>query len=221
MPLNKKDVEEIKSLITEQIKAVLCDEFLEEIAARVTKNIEAKLNLQFSKYDADILKLSKEICDLKKFNSKLELQMDKNEQFSRRKNIRIFGLKYEEGENTQNVVLDLFNNKMNLQFINSGNIITCHRVFAKNRSNTDKPPAVLVTCDNVNVRKRVLQNKKSLKSTGVRIKEDLTKYRLSIFEDAVKQFTIKNVWSYNGSIYVRCKDVVHRVDNKDEITTLI
>lgn len=53
-----------------------------------------------------------------------------------------------------------------------------------------------------------------LKSTGIVVKEDLTKLRLRIMVEAVKKFTGRKVWSTNGRVFIRkCDGSVQRVDS--------
>lgn len=109
---------------------------------------------------------------------------------------------------------------MKIKNINEGAIKTCHRVQQK-IVNTDnaRPPAILVRFTDYSIRGTVLRNRKLLKSTNIFIQEDLTKYRLTLMSNLLKKFQRKDVWCCNGNIYLKCNDVVQRIDSEDDIPT--
>lgn len=218
MPLKRSDLDEIKTLIIEQIKSVFNEDFMKDLADRVSMRIDEKYNEQFKKQQEKIGFLEKEIIVLQKENKLLAKSLDNQEQLSRNLNIRIFGITQENDEDVRKIVLNLFTQKMKLNCIADMDIKNCYRVSAKTPSvDKPRPPAILVSFFNENKRTAVLKQRKILKSTGILIKEDLTKTRLNILGCATGKFSNKNAWCLNGNIYVKCNGIVHRISDEDDL----
>lgn len=223
MVLSKKDLEDISKIIEEKITASLSNaEFIKNIADSVYKRICDKYEHIISAQKEAINSLKNEVNILKKGNKKLEKEVDDSQQFSRNFNVRIFGMLQEsEKENTKQIVLKLFNEKMNIKGIKDSDIMKCHRVPVRNpSSDKTRPPAVLVRFYNDNIRAEVMGNRKLLKSTGIAVQDDLTKYRLSLMGSAIKLFNKNNVWSHNGNVFVKFKNRIHKIQNMDDINNI-
>lgn len=214
MVLSNTDLEKIRNIIVTTFN----EQFMQEIVDKVGKIVNEKYEKQISDIEKSLNNFNSEIIDLKRKNSILEKQIDNQEQSSRNLNIRIFGVPYKEGENLHNITLGIFKDKMKLN-INEADLKKCHRVYAKNH--TDKPPAVLVSFCGNSARSSVLKNRKSLKTTGIQIKEDLTQTRLVLMAKAIEKFDIKNVWCLNGNIYVKYNGAVSRINGLDDIEVIL
>jgi len=204
MGLSTTDLREIKTTIVSTFN----DKFLQEIAEKVLKMVETKIEEQINKQNKIIDEYHKKINILVGENQSLKRKMDDQEQAARGLNIRIFGLQSQDGEDLRTEVTSLFTRKLKVN-VENGDIQNCYRVNAK--IPTDKPAAVLVRFFTDAARISVLKNRKNLKKTGIHIKEDLTKVRLSLLDAAIKKFTSKNAWVLNGNVYVKTNDVVQRV----------
>lgn len=140
----------------------------------------------------------------------LEKSVDQQEQYTRRENLRLSGLKEEKDENLEEKVLDIVNNQMALSPpLHSTDFARIHRVGAPDPS---KPRQIIVKMNNYRVRARVFSNKKKLAGTPLSLNEDLTRIRSSILyraRQAKKQNKIQEAWSHDGRINVR--------DNKGKI----
>ena len=211
MVLTRTDLEDIKRIIAEQIMSIFNDQFKNKLIGSLLNKIDEKYEERFFKCEKELVVINKQLETIQGENKVLKTMLDNQEQYSRNRNIRIFGLPPNEGENLQISVLDIFNGKMKLD-VTAADIKSIHRVKSKNPT-ADKPPAVLVEFREVNKRSTVLKQRKTLKSSGLVIKEDLTKMRLSIFSEAVKKFSANNVWCLNGNIYVKSAGVVHRIEH--------
>lgn len=207
MGLSSEDIDKIKKIFS--------DKFLNSVAERVVNILEnsflAKVNSRINEQDDAIAKLKQEVCTLRKSNQSMEAVIDQQEQTSRNLNVRVFGVSVKSNENLRSRVLDVFNNNMGLH-IEDWHISKCYRVAAKNPG--DKPPAILIKFISDVQRSAVLRNCKQLKSSGIVIKEDLTKFRLLLVSTAIKRFTNKKVWTTNGMVYIRKDDgTVQRVNS--------
>lgn len=215
MGLSSTDLREIKSIVS----GVFNDKFLQEIADKVAKMVEKRYEEQLKEQQRQVSLLRDELGHLKQENISLRNHLDNQEQSMRNDNIRIFGLKAEDSDYTlQEKVLDLFNNKLNAN-ISSSAIKKCYRVTRKIPN--AKPPAVIVNFSSSDARISVLKMRKYLKNTGVFIKEDLTKQRLSLYEHVKSIFTYKHCWILNGCVYVKCDDnAVHRINSEQDLIAL-
>lgn len=208
MGLTSADCEKIKSIV----KGILHEgDFLQTFSDKVGQVIGDKFHELLKEQREQIDKVCNEVVVLKEKNKSLELQLDQCEQASRSMNVRIFGLRQLNDEDIRNTVLDVFNTKMKLS-IKVADIKKCYRVPTKTQNN-NKPPPILVRFSNDAARISVLKNRKNLGKSGVFIKEDLTKYRLSLFQEAVQKFTSKCVWCLNGNVYVKRDSNVIRINS--------
>ena len=209
MGLTDRDIEKIKDIFS--------DQFLNNIAEKVMQIIDRKYKEKFKAQEKAIGLLQQEIDDLKNSKRQAEDAFDNLEQASRSLNIRVFGVPINKNENLHSKMIDIFNKNMNVN-IDASHIKKCHRITS--RSPGDKPPAVLVRFVNDIERTAVLKNRKYLKSTGIQVKEDLTKNRLTLLSEAIKRFSSKQAWCFNGVVYVKIGDKVHRVSHSDELKNL-
>lgn len=214
MGLSTADMREIKSAIMNTFSEKFLQEIADKVAIIVNERLQEKLDIQMKAIEALQIKINK----IEAENHLLGKLLDIQEQSSRNLNVRIFGLPHKNGEDVREEVLQMFKKDLNLN-INSTDLKKCHRVFSKIPNN--KPPAVLVRFSSDAVRVNVLKSRKQLKGGAIVIKEDLTKNRLSLLLNAVNRFTNKNVWVLNGTIYIKCDDVVHRISDADDFNKLI
>lgn len=205
MVLSENDIEKIKGIFT--------DRFLQNVAEKVAQIMDKRYANKFKEQEKCISNLQQEVNKLKSANREMANALDNQEQASRNCNVRIFGVPADNNEDLRLKIQNVFKQmKVN---INTSQIKKCHRIRSKTPG--DKPPAVLVRFFNDTDRLTVLKNRKNLKSTGVQVREDLTKNRLTLLSMATNKFTTKNAWCSNGVIYIKVQDVVHRINNRDEL----
>lgn len=99
MPLTRDQLQEIKSILKTSVSEIIYnDEFLNKLAEKVSNNIqnqwEIKMEEQKAYYEHKI--------------KKLEEKIDSMEQYNRRKNIRIYGIKENGSVNIKTEVDNLF-----------------------------------------------------------------------------------------------------------------
>lgn len=222
MGLSDSDFVKIKDVVAELFKNELLQLVLDKVEGMLSEKFEARivqntdsikrLKEAVKRNSASINTLNAEKCNLQKLQddiSDIRSAADMQEQALRNCNIRIFGIKRHEGENIRELVLKLFNDKIKVN-IKESDIQNCYRVSAKNSSDNE-PPAILVRFSTDVARLAVMKNRKQLKSTGVNIKEDLTKFRRDLLKAAVDKFTRKKAWCLNGNVYVKHNNIVHRL----------
>ncbi|CAG9764578.1 unnamed protein product [Ceutorhynchus assimilis] len=135
-----RDLREIKGCIISTFNDTFLQDVVSKVAAMVDKQLEEKLKAQ----DVEIEMLKENQNKIIEENIQLRKIIDDQEQHARNLNVRIHGIKVEDGENTENLrtkVLEVFTNKLKINLVDSV-IKKCHRVSSMGPS--DQPPAVLV-----------------------------------------------------------------------------
>ncbi|KAK9680043.1 hypothetical protein QE152_g39468 [Popillia japonica] len=121
------------------------------------------------------------------------------EQYSRKNNIRIQGLKENSGEDIKQVFNKFLSE--NLMIDSMGvSIDNIHRIGKNKNEDTEKHRAVLVKFTSHLDKQKILARKKLLKTTNIRIMEDLTAARFQLFKSCKNNFGVRNVWTNNGKI---------------------
>ena len=136
----------------------------------------------------------------------LTYENDKLQQYSRRENVRIFGIpfdKSETAETTEKKTLDLLNETG--VTVTKNDISACHRVGRT--SNGTRP--VIVRFVSRRTRTDIMRNKKVLrqKSAKIFINDDLTPLRAKLLQYVKRLHNIDNVWTVDGKIFCTKKTV--------------
>lgn len=210
---------ELLKLVLDKVEVMLSEKF----EARIVQNADSikRLKEAVKRNSATINTLNPDKYNFQKLQgdiSDIRSAADMQEQALRNSNIRIFGIERHEGEIIRELVLKLFCDKIKVN-IKDSDIQNCYRVSARNRTDNE-PPAILVSFFTDVARLAVLKNRKQLKSTGINIKEDLTKFRRELLKAAVDKFSRKRAWCLNGNIYVKHNNVVHRLAKFEDLDKL-
>ena len=154
--------------------------------------------------------LRKEI-DLKvaKNESLIKQNMNELEQYQRRNNIRISGIKDREDEKTcfqtmEAVCLELNNRAASLN-LTMADIDIAHRL---GKYKKDKNRNIIVRFVSRATKIRVFQHRKELKSKDIYVNEDLTKLNQDVLTSVrvKKKDIIEQAWSFEGKIYAKPKE---------------
>lgn len=179
------------------------------LATAFTTVMKSELNKMqriVDKKDADIEALQRRV-------DYLEEKLDDQEQYSRRSCIRLNGLDDTEGENTDDIVMDLAKT-MKID-IKRTDIDRSHRIGKKDEAQS-KHRSIIVKFTNYKARLKFLTNKKKLsevaKATNdknlsrIYISEDLTKMRMHVAffaRNLKRQNKTKDTWTRDGAIFVK------------------
>ncbi|KAI4455672.1 l1 transposable element-related [Holotrichia oblita] len=182
-----EDVELIQRIVEKVLVSPL---FLEKLVSAVTD----KLNI----CNNELKSCKNNIDSLDKRMLRIEEALDEQEQYSRRNNIRIYGVPEITHENTCEVFVNLCREKLKINITNS-DIDCCHRLAGK--EGTNKP--IIVRFVRRDVKNKVFNDKRKLKGTRIVITEDLTRVRISRVKILAKYLNSKNVFTSNGIILVK------------------
>nr|KAG5701111.1 hypothetical protein BaRGS_002587 [Batillaria attramentaria] len=131
------------------------------------------------------------------------------EQYTRRNNIRIFGVTEEDRESSaecERKVLKILKEKLGIKDIKPEDFEAVHRVErsnAQNDSEARKPRPVIARFVSRRSLGAVFKNRKKLKGTGIVIAEDLTGARYSLLMGCRNHPGIENSWTRNGKVFVK------------------
>lgn len=143
-------------------------------------------------------KLNEKDDEIKKLKQYSVNEIDKLEQYQRRSNLRVFGIPETVNENTDNLIVNLANEKLKVK-LNISDIDRSHRVGRKG----NKPRPIIVKFTSYRSRQEIFRSKAKLKGERITIREDLTKCRLEVLKKSIQQYGIQNVWTADGRINVR------------------
>lgn len=188
----------IKNTITED-KKMASQETLNKILEGVQKSNEgiALLNNKFDNLDRDVNKLKTLTHKNSTEINAIMLKIDNMEQYSRKNNIRIFGLPENINENTPELILNIIKDKLKINNILPDDI---EKAFRTGKTMEEKPRAVFIRFKTHQNKIDVYGNKNKLKGTKITIREDLTKLRVKILNEKMEKYGKKNVWTLEGKI---------------------
>lgn len=207
----QQEIEAEKALY-EKVLAKFNDVWMDKLIDRISIKIENNFKERMQAQEEKIILLEKEVQDLKTQIVEIRDEKDNMEQFSRKNNIRIFGINETNKENTNELVINLIQNKLNIT-IDPGEIDMCYRVGTNTE---EKVRPILVKFKSNEVRNEIFYKKKTLKGTRITIREDLTKNRVKLVKIAVEKFGAKNVWTNGGKIIIHHankKNIIRNIEN--------
>ena len=149
-----------------------------------------------------ITDLIDEVDTLRNRVETLENECDSQEQYSRRNCLLVHGLEENKDESTDDLVLSVFQEKMNIEFTDK-DMDRSHRI---GKAKPGKKRPIIVKFVRYNDRKKVFSNKKRLKNSGISITESLTAFRMDVLSKAREKHGFKNVWTIDGRIMFKGND---------------
>lgn len=194
---------------------VVVDRIIEKLTADLKTVVEEAVRSALSDVNREVSRLSAEVAKLSavvgELDGKLVERTDELEQYQRRNNIRIFGIKETAGEDTDRIVVDLCREKLGLQGVSLEALSRTHRVGrtpkpGPNGEQRHRP--IIVRFTSYRDRRVVVDSKKRLKGTGIVIREDLTTLRLELLRKVTAVYGVRSTWSQDGRIMWIDKDGV-------------
>lgn len=180
----------------QQTKVTLDDTTMIRLTKMISETIENKLEEKLSKINTSLSSLIqfKDNCETR--FSRIDSNYDRLEQYSRRNNIIIYGIKESTNENVDDLVLSFLREKMKINC----KIEDFERAHRIGQPKTRKTRAIIVKFTSYRTKAEIYKNKSSLKGTTYLVKEDLTKYRVDLLKMAIEKFGFKKVWTSDGNI---------------------
>ncbi|XP_072177047.1 uncharacterized protein [Diadema setosum] len=132
-------------------------------------------------------------------------EVERLEQYTRKENVKIYGLKEEQGENTTGVVLDLAK-QMGVD-IKATDLSICHRLGSTPADDHQrkKERTVIARFTRREAKATFMRAKKGLRKREdlkhVYINDDLTRLRSKVVQEMRKDTGILRVWTIDGKIH--------------------
>ena len=157
------------------------------------------ISTQFDEYEKErVEREEKKVSVLNKQVGDLDQKIEKQEQYSRRNCLLIHGVAENKDENTDDVVLSIFKDEMDIEIF-TDDLDRTHRIGKTKDNNKHRRP-IIVKFANHNDKHKVFRNKKRLKGKKISITESLTKTRMAKLNEARDVFGFMNVWTSDGRI---------------------
>jgi hypothetical protein len=185
--------------LSEKISSALVDRISQKVISGLAASLEAA-NQQIEQLRAEVVALKDQLRDK---DEMLADRLDGIEQYQRRNCLRIFGVPENDGEDTDDVVVGLCREKLKVD-MDVTNIDRSHRVGRRATSGDGphaRPRGILVKFTSYRYRRLVFLNKRNLKGSGIVVKEDLTRRRMDLYNQAAQKHGHNSVWTVDGRIY--------------------
>lgn len=210
----KKDTAvDIEAAVKLAVMQALQDKgMLATLAALVKDTIVSEMRKTLEENTRVISELKDALVEKDKTIGVLENKIDDLEQYQRRQCLRVFGVSETDGEDTDKLAIDVAK-KIGVD-LSVNDIDRSHRI---GRKETDRPRPVIVKFVSYRKRNELFRSKKNLRGTGIVIREDLTKKRHALLQEAITKFGLKNVWTQDGAIIVKIGDTKRRVTQRADL----
>lgn len=206
--------EDYSTIITKVLESPT---FIEKLGVLIAQVVKKEVGDVVQGLQNKVASLESELQESKQL---VEDYKDRLEQYSRANSLRIFGVKENEGEDTNSVIMDIVKSKLKID-INIRDIDFTHRLGGKSGANNQRPRAIIVKFVNRHLRNKCLHNRSVLKHTNIVIKEDLTPKRAALLKMATNKFGFKHAWSSNGNIIVKINNIIHKIFSEKDLNSLI
>ena len=157
---------------------------------------------KFEEYEKDrkakdelIIKLQIQFKEFADKVSNFSVQVDKQEQYSRRNCLLIHALEEVQNEDTDTLSINIINELLGLD-IQPSDIDRTHRIGNKNKARKIVQ-VIIIKFTRYNTRKKVFifMNKRKFTETNISVTESLTSLRMAMLKDARDEFGFNMVWT--------------------------
>ena len=187
-------------------------------------NLETALDQLKNTTSTDV-DIAKEVEALRKLSREGVIIANDNEQYSRRMNIRIHGMKIEaDDKNVKSTVVNWLNTTLKLSDLTYADVENAHIVPSKqwansgahktsNQSRTSSSSSgsansVIVRFARREVKERVLRSRRIFKNSPTTLTEDLTTLNNHLLTKLYKNDRVEKTWTWNGRIFAQLKNDV-------------
>ena len=168
--------------------------------------------------DTRITQLEQQNADLHKKVQGTISEVDNLQQYSRCNCLLFHGITESSDEDTDELVIDQCNEKLNLS-ITRDMLERTHRL-GSTPAQGGKPSAIIVKLCSYRNRRLVFINKKRLKGTGVTITESLMKDRVELVKEVHKIVGDGNTWTSDGNVFAKKGQRIFKLTIKEDIIQL-
>lgn len=171
---------------------------IKQVSTQVSANISADISKRFDEVENRLKTFNIAITENKSSIIKIDHRVDSLEQYTKRCNLRIYGLKRQNSENTNQIISNFICDKLKINITE----IDLEHSYRINNS------VLLVKFKMHEMKQKIYNSKAKLKHTDYIIREDLTIFRHNAVKAAVAKFGAKNVWTIDGKIRWKINNAV-------------
>ena len=177
---------------------------MEESSEKLTEEIRElrlsneNLKLELKKKDEKLAELEERLGEVREAERRTASRLNEMDQYNRRSNIRVFGVKEEKDENCEEVLRGILEKKLDMR-LSPYDFEAVHRVGGEGRGNR----AIICRFNNRKSAEYALRNKKLMRGTGIGIVEDLTQSNYRLQQRARDTKGLTDSWTRNGTLYVK------------------
>lgn len=184
-------------------KILRSDELLDKIGKVIGEKTAAILKC----YEERITQLESSLC-------KAHQDIDSLEQYSRRCNLRIYGVPETANENTDAIITSLCKEKLGINV--GAELIDCSHRLGKKENGT-RP--ILVKFCGRNIKRSIFNNKRKFKGTKIVVREDLTKRKLALMKEVHKRCGV--VWTNECTVFTKLGSKIYKILTYDDLNRLV
>lgn len=209
MPLTRELVSDIKDVFKDCLEEMLkCEDFIQRLSNRLSQNINKKVE--------EAVKTYMDRCEQLEIQNKMLLnKIDTLEQHTRRNNIRIQGIAEDSKEDLGKKLLNLFNEKLNVNVVQK-DFDSIYRI-GSNSNNAGMSRPIIVKCTNSYIKNEILKNRKKLKGSKTFLCEDLSLARYKLYRAAQEKYGKKFAWTINGDVKVKAGSVIKKIRSLNDL----
>lgn len=190
----------------------------EEFRKIVENAVSAAVEKRMTEMEEQLRKTEEKNKVLEEENRMMKRQINDIEQYGRRMNLRVYGMneagkKPIDERHLEGEVVKVLNEKMGMT-ITIKDVQACHY--------TDKKKVgVIIRFVSRKHRDQIFFLKKKLRGSRISITEDMTRDNYRLLKQCQNEFDKKNIWTVNGVIRIKVKDVIYKVKCVDDLNALV
>ncbi len=206
-------MKQLKNDTVSELKNFLRGEFdtLDKKITKEVKELEDKIDSKIFTLQQKNTELEQTLEDVTHANAELRIEMEcvkgqlhdvknhciANEQYSRKNNVKIFGMQEEKGENCREKVYCLVKEKLGID-LRAEQIPVAHRVRSFR-----KPHPMIVRFDDRTTKIGVMKARKKLKGTKISIGEDMCKDLVTVYNRVKQNSRVVSAWMWDGKVFIK------------------
>lgn len=193
----------LPKIIEKTLKPIVSKVIEEFISSDSFKSsLSESLGFDVNQLEEKINNCDKNLKEFRETHEQLESQIDDLEQYTRRVNLRIYGVAESEGENTDDLCVKFCSEELDL-VLRPEDISRSHRVGKRDPT---KPRPIILRLTRHNMKVNILKMRRNLKINNrpYYVQEDLTTSRRSILSQLRNsRDAVNKVWTMDGVVFFR------------------
>lgn len=168
--------------------------------------------------EVDSLKNSQSECE--KYTKEAMERSNRNEQYSRKNNVKIMGVEEQESETEESLTERVTNILAAVAKVKveETKLMALHRIPGK----SGMPKPVLLKLMNNSVKTSIMKKRQEMKRAGYRLVDDVTKHNTTLINKLSLHSKIDSAWYFNGNVFGKTNEGKrHKFDICSDIDEVI